>query len=67
MLIDTLVQLIGMVPYVIGVVLFIAGAPDCTSRYDAATGAMTTATTDEGRCRPSWWPGGLLALLGFAA
>ncbi|KRE52988.1 RDD family protein [Phycicoccus sp. Soil748] len=66
MLIDTLVQLIGMVPYVIGLVLFIAGAPDSTSRYDAATGAMTTATTDEGSVG-LMVAGGLLALLGFAA
>lgn len=35
MLIDSAVQLIGMVPYFIGVALLIAGAPDATSSYDA--------------------------------
>ena len=66
MLIDTLVQLVGMVPYVVGLVLFIAGAPDSTSRYDAATGGMTTATTDEGNVG-LMVAGGLLALIGFLA
>jgi uncharacterized RDD family membrane protein YckC len=31
MLIDSLVQLVGMVPYVIGIVLFVVGAPDSGS------------------------------------
>src|SRR5689334_10764110 len=48
MLLDTLVQLIGMVPYFIGLGLFVAGAPDSTSRYDATTGTVTGATTDSG-------------------
>jgi uncharacterized RDD family membrane protein YckC len=66
MLIDTLVQLVGMVPYVVGLVLFIAGAPDSTSSYDSTTGGMSTTTTDEGNVG-LMVAGGLLALVGFLA
>jgi uncharacterized RDD family membrane protein YckC len=66
MLIDTLVQLIGMVPYVIGLVLFIAGAPDSTSRYDSTTGTMNGATTGDGNVG-LMVAGGLLLLVGVVA
>ena len=34
MLIDSLLQLIGMVPYIVGLILFVVGAPD-SSGYDS--------------------------------
>ncbi|GAA4714809.1 RDD family protein [Pedococcus ginsenosidimutans] len=64
MLIDTLVQLIGMVPYLVGAVMFAAGAPDTSSRYDSTTGTVTDVTTRDGNVG-LMVAGGLLVLLGF--
>ena len=43
MLIDSLLQLIGMVPYVVGFVLIIAGSPD-TSSYEVSGGSSPDET-----------------------
>jgi uncharacterized RDD family membrane protein YckC len=58
-LIDALVSLVGGIPYVVGVVMFIAGSPD-SSTYDTPQGP-SAADTD-----PTLMVvGGLLALVGL--
>jgi len=66
MLIDTLLQLIGMVPYLIGLGLFVAGAPDTPSRYDATTGTMTDTTTGDANVG-LMVAGGVLVLVGLVS
>jgi uncharacterized RDD family membrane protein YckC len=58
-LIDALVSLVGGVPYVVGVVLFIAGSPD-SSTYETPQGP-SAADTDA----TLMVVGGLLALVGL--
>ena len=48
MLIDTLVGLVGMVPYVIGFVLIVTGSPESLSS-DAPTAPSTSETNTGGR------------------
>lgn len=63
MLVDSLVQLIGMVPYVVGLVLFVIGAPDSSndeySRFAEAPPVADTGNTG------MMVAGGLLVLLGL--
>jgi uncharacterized RDD family membrane protein YckC len=62
MLVDSLVQLIGMIPYVVGLVLFVIGAPD--SSYDEySTFAEAPPVADTGNTA-MMVAGGLLVLLG---
>lgn len=63
MLIDSLVQLIGMVPYVVGIVLFVIGAPESSyeSRSSELSGPAPTDTGDTGLMVL----GGVLVVLGL--
>ena len=61
-LIDGLVQLVGFVPYVIGIVLFVAGAPK-SSAYDGTSEYSPTATDGNTGLMVA---GGVLVLAGLA-
>jgi uncharacterized RDD family membrane protein YckC len=62
MLIDSAVQLLGMIPYVVGIVLFVVGAPD--SSYDDYSTFANAPAADPGNTG-LMIIGGLLCLLGL--
>ena len=62
MLIDTLVQLVGLVPYLVGIVLFVVGAPD--SRYESANPQLDYGPRDPGNAGLMIL-GGVLVVLGL--
>lgn len=61
-IVDSLIQLIGMVPYIVGIILFVVGAPD-SSGYDS-TYSDYRPIEDPGNTS-MMVAGGLLALLGL--
>jgi uncharacterized RDD family membrane protein YckC len=61
MLLDSLVQLLGMVPYIVGIVLFVVGAPD-NGGYDSTYSDY--APVKEGNTS-LMVAGGILCLLGL--
>jgi hypothetical protein len=64
MLVDSLVQLIGMIPYVVGLVLFVIGAPD--SSYDEySTFAEAPPVADTGNTAMMVAGGLLVVILAF--
>jgi len=63
MVIDTLVQLVGLIPYVVGVVLFVVGAPD--SAYDSGTSQLDYAPPADPGNTGLMVLGGALVVLGF--
>jgi uncharacterized RDD family membrane protein YckC len=64
MLIDSLVQLIGAVPYILGIVLFVVGAPDSGS--DIALSDSEYLPPDTGNAG-LMIAGGVLAVVGLLA
>lgn len=65
MLIDAALQLIGLVPYVVGIVLFVVGAPD--SRYDRDYSTFEYAPPPDAGSPGLMIAGGVLVVLGLVA
>src|SRR5689334_11270571 len=64
-LIDAALQLIGLVPYVVGIVLFVIGAPD--SRYDSDYSSFEYAPPSDPGSPGLMIAGGVLVVLGLVA
>ena len=63
MIVDSLLQLIGMVPYVVGVILFVVGAPDSARRNSTYSDAYEPAKEGNTTLMVA---GVVLVLIGFA-